>query len=259
MMIDQIGVVVVNHNGGELTLACLRTVLATSWPPDRLAVVLVDNGSNDGIANRVRRELPGVEVHELGRNVGFGAACNVGIASLTDVDAIALGEQRRHRRVRLAGSAREHARSGSIDRSRVPQDPPGRSVPVRHPALSDIDRCRRPPSAGVLITGAARRRPRRVVADEARRRVLGHRSGHPGSPGPVVARRRHRARSRRGHQGRAPPVGRQRHVGGAERRRRVDATCHRHRAVLVPRRSNRTTGRRDQQRGNHRRCRRLRR
>ena len=89
-MIEQIGVVVVNHNGGDLTLACLHTVLATSWPPDQLQVVLVDNGSTDGIAGRVRRELPAVEVRELGRNAGFGAACNVGIASLTTVDAIAL-------------------------------------------------------------------------------------------------------------------------------------------------------------------------
>ena len=89
-MIDQIGVVVVNHDGGDLTLACLRSVLAASWPEDRLKLVLVDNGSDDGIASRVRRELPGVEVRELGRNVGFGAACNVGIASLPDVDAIAL-------------------------------------------------------------------------------------------------------------------------------------------------------------------------
>lgn len=89
-MIDQIGVVVVNHNGGNLTMACLRSVLATSWPQDRLKVVLVDNGSDDGISNRVRHELADVEVHEIGRNAGFGAACNVGIASLADVDAVAL-------------------------------------------------------------------------------------------------------------------------------------------------------------------------
>ena len=45
-----VGVVVVNYNGGDLTLGCLHNLLRTQWPTDRLRVVLVDNASDDGIA-----------------------------------------------------------------------------------------------------------------------------------------------------------------------------------------------------------------
>ena len=31
-------VVVVDHDGGDLTLACLRSILASDWPADRLRV-----------------------------------------------------------------------------------------------------------------------------------------------------------------------------------------------------------------------------
>jgi GT2 family glycosyltransferase len=84
-----IGVVVVNYNGGDLTLACLRSVLDSSWPP-RLRVVLVDNASEDGVVARVRAELPAVEVLENLENVGFGAGCNRGIRAAGDVDYVAL-------------------------------------------------------------------------------------------------------------------------------------------------------------------------
>jgi GT2 family glycosyltransferase len=44
-------------------------------------VVVVDNGSSDGSAAHVRAEYPEVELVELGRNEGFAAAVNRGIAA----------------------------------------------------------------------------------------------------------------------------------------------------------------------------------
>jgi GT2 family glycosyltransferase len=85
-----VGVVVVNHNGGELTLDCLQSIVRTEWPAAQLRVVLVDNASDDGIATRVRAELPVVRVVELDRNDGFGAGCNAGIRALGAVDFVAL-------------------------------------------------------------------------------------------------------------------------------------------------------------------------
>ncbi len=85
-----VGVVVVNYNGGDLTLGCLHNLLRTQWPTDRLRVVLVDNASHDGIAARVRDELPVVEVVDLPSNRGFGAGCNAGIRALGAVDFVAL-------------------------------------------------------------------------------------------------------------------------------------------------------------------------
>ena len=85
-----VGVVVVNYNGGELTLECLRSVVRTDWPGGQLHVVLVDNASTDGVVARVRSELPVVEIVELDANRGFGAGCNAGIRALGAVDFVAL-------------------------------------------------------------------------------------------------------------------------------------------------------------------------
>jgi GT2 family glycosyltransferase len=79
-----VGVVVVNFNGGEVTLDCLRSIFASDWPVDALQVVLVDNASSDGIVDRVRSELPSVWVEVASSNRGFGAGCNIGIRALLD-------------------------------------------------------------------------------------------------------------------------------------------------------------------------------
>lgn len=85
-----VGVVVVNYGGGDLTLACLHSLLASEWPTDRLRVVLVDNASDDGVAARVAEELPAVEVLRSETNLGFAGGCNLGIRHLDGVDHVAL-------------------------------------------------------------------------------------------------------------------------------------------------------------------------
>jgi len=86
----RVGVLVVNYDGGDLTLRCLRSVLAGDWPADALHVVLVDNGSHDGVADRVRQALPEVEVIAAGCNLGFAAGCNLGLRRLDRADYVAL-------------------------------------------------------------------------------------------------------------------------------------------------------------------------
>lgn len=83
-------VVVVHHNGGDLTVACLQSVLRSEWPAEALDVVLVDNGSTDGVADRVAAELPGVRVLDAGGNLGFGGGCNLALEDLAGVDYVAL-------------------------------------------------------------------------------------------------------------------------------------------------------------------------
>jgi GT2 family glycosyltransferase len=67
--------IVVNWNGASLLPACLAALLRSRRP---LHVVVVDNGSSDESA-AVVAGFPGVEWVPLGRNVGFGAANNVGL------------------------------------------------------------------------------------------------------------------------------------------------------------------------------------
>ena len=71
-------------------MACLRSLLQSEWPAEALDVVLVDNGSTDGVAARLRAELPGVQVIDAGGNLGFGGGCNLALADLAGVDYVAL-------------------------------------------------------------------------------------------------------------------------------------------------------------------------
>ncbi len=86
----RVRVVVVNYNGGDTTLACLRSVLATDWPEGDLKVVLVDNHSTDGVVATVKATLPAVTVIEAGSNRGFAGGCNLALHDLSDVDYVAL-------------------------------------------------------------------------------------------------------------------------------------------------------------------------
>ncbi|HUQ63935.1 MAG TPA: glycosyltransferase family 2 protein [Acidimicrobiales bacterium] len=88
--VPMVGIIVVNHNGGDLTLRCLRSLARTDWPPDGLRVVLVDNASSDGVVAQVSASHSDVTVLETGANIGFGGACNAGFDLLSDADFIGL-------------------------------------------------------------------------------------------------------------------------------------------------------------------------
>jgi GT2 family glycosyltransferase len=83
-------VIVVNYHGDDLTLRCLESLVAMTWPRERLQVVLVDNGSDDGMLDAVRSRLPHVLVLQPGSNLGFGGGCNLGLRGLGEVDQVAL-------------------------------------------------------------------------------------------------------------------------------------------------------------------------
>jgi len=86
----RVRVVIVNYDGGPLTLSCLEHVRATHWPRDRLDVVLVDNGSRDGVAQTVRGRWPDVRVIVSETNRGYAGGTNLGIGALEDVDYVAV-------------------------------------------------------------------------------------------------------------------------------------------------------------------------
>ncbi|MCE9623116.1 MAG: glycosyltransferase family 2 protein [Actinomycetia bacterium] len=72
-------VVVLNFDGGQMTIDCLDSLLATDWPADKLEIVLVDNGSLDDVADRVRTGYPQVRLLEPLENLGFAGGCNLGM------------------------------------------------------------------------------------------------------------------------------------------------------------------------------------
>ncbi len=79
-------VVIVNWNSGELLERCVAMLMAQSTRPSR--IIVVDNDSADGSAERVR-QLGGVEVVLVGANLGFAKANNLAIRE-TRTDFVAL-------------------------------------------------------------------------------------------------------------------------------------------------------------------------
>ena len=78
--------VVVNYEAGDLLTVCVRSLLADTGGPDGAGapeVVVVDNGSADGSVAALLAVLPEVRVITPGRNLGYAAAANVGIAATT--------------------------------------------------------------------------------------------------------------------------------------------------------------------------------
>ena len=86
----RVRLVVVNYEGGDMTLRCLDSLAALEWPSECLEVVLVDNASGDGIADRVERERPAVRVIRNARNLGFSGGCNAGFRDLEGVDYVGI-------------------------------------------------------------------------------------------------------------------------------------------------------------------------
>jgi len=72
-------VIVVSYNTEDLLARCLDSVLAQTSREDE--VLVVDNASSDGSAALVGRSYPAVRLIQSGRNVGFGAGNNRGLAA----------------------------------------------------------------------------------------------------------------------------------------------------------------------------------
>jgi GT2 family glycosyltransferase len=71
-------VIIVSFNTREDTLACLTSL--DRCPPSQLGrVFVVDNASSDGSVEAIRARWPDAAITALERNVGFGAANNVGL------------------------------------------------------------------------------------------------------------------------------------------------------------------------------------
>lgn len=78
-----LSIVIVSWNTRALTLACLGA-LGPAVGPLRAETIVVDNGSTDGTPDAIRAAYPGgcpgVRLLEPGRNLGFAAGNNAGLA-----------------------------------------------------------------------------------------------------------------------------------------------------------------------------------
>lgn len=70
-------VIILNWNGEEDTLQCLRSLQEMDYP--RYHALVVDNASEDGSPEAIRAAFPAVELLVNPRNLGFAAGNNEGI------------------------------------------------------------------------------------------------------------------------------------------------------------------------------------
>jgi hypothetical protein len=73
---SKLSVVLVNYRGWRDTLECVASLRRLEYSP--VEVIVVENGSPDESWERLR-ELEGVRLVKLDRNIGFAAACNLGM------------------------------------------------------------------------------------------------------------------------------------------------------------------------------------
>lgn len=74
-----VAIVILTWNQRDLTLDCLASLAAMEYPPERLQLIVVDNGSRDDTVAAIRARFSDVTVLENGDNLGFAEGNNVGI------------------------------------------------------------------------------------------------------------------------------------------------------------------------------------
>ena len=81
-LVPDVSVTIVTYQCKDLVLRCLDSLnegARSSW----IEVVIVDNGSTDGVAEAVKDRYPDLRVIALGRNDGFGRSHNLAASHAT--------------------------------------------------------------------------------------------------------------------------------------------------------------------------------
>lgn len=118
-------IIIVTYNSSSCIGACLGHLLNIS----DVELVVVDNDSKDGTAAKLQKEFPQVTLFALQDNIGFGRACNIGLAASSGSFALFLNPDTiaREQAIRtLIQFYENHPRVGIIGGRLV--DPSGRPL-----------------------------------------------------------------------------------------------------------------------------------
>jgi N-acetylglucosaminyl-diphospho-decaprenol L-rhamnosyltransferase len=86
--VKTVAVVIVNWNAGPLLRACLSSLCKSRLPSGwHMRVIVVDNASSDASLEGLP-PVSGLHVLRQTRNLGFGAACNLGAAQALDAELL---------------------------------------------------------------------------------------------------------------------------------------------------------------------------
>ncbi|MEM4523399.1 MAG: glycosyltransferase family 2 protein [Nitrososphaeria archaeon] len=81
--LPKVSVIIVNWNGGVLLHQCLKSVLTSNYPKDKLEVIVIDNASTDGSDEICQLEFPEIILIKNKENLGFCEGNNIGITKST--------------------------------------------------------------------------------------------------------------------------------------------------------------------------------
>ncbi|HEY8913977.1 glycosyltransferase [Lacisediminihabitans sp.] len=74
-----VSVVLVNFRGASDTIEAIRQLGLLDWPQEKLEIVVVENGSGDDSADRLRAAAPHINLVVSATNEGFAGGCNIGV------------------------------------------------------------------------------------------------------------------------------------------------------------------------------------
>ena len=77
----KVSIIIVNWNGGEDILECLKSVKDIDYPD--YEIIAVDNGSTDNSVKEIKGAFPDIKLILNDKNLGFPAGVNVGIKAAT--------------------------------------------------------------------------------------------------------------------------------------------------------------------------------
>jgi GT2 family glycosyltransferase len=83
--VPKVSIVILNWNGYQDTLVCLKSLERLTYP--RAEIIVVDNGSADDSERLIRKAYPKVNLIQTGQNLGFAGGNNVGIRAALELGA----------------------------------------------------------------------------------------------------------------------------------------------------------------------------
>jgi GT2 family glycosyltransferase len=86
--LPRVAIVILNYNGRHHLEGCFGSLAALDYPKDRLEVLLIDNGSDDGSREEMREKHGWVRTIENERNLGFTGGCNQGADAAKDAELL---------------------------------------------------------------------------------------------------------------------------------------------------------------------------
>lgn len=74
--LPELSIILLNYKTKDITLEAVEHVFDNKTSRDNWQVIVVDNGSEDGIGEELKRKFPQVEFYQTGENLGFGKGNN---------------------------------------------------------------------------------------------------------------------------------------------------------------------------------------